>query len=61
MKKFTIILTIIVSLVITVAVGFYAGYQYVIHNQYYEECPHADNCYHIVIDGNAHEYEYATE
>lgn len=58
MKKI-IIATVTMAILITSCVAsFYAGYYHVIHNQYYEECPHSNNCYHIVIDGNVHEYEY---
>ena len=59
MKKIVITTIAIIILVVSCVASFYAGYHYVIHNQYYEECEHYDNCYHIIIDGNIHEYEYA--
>lgn len=62
MKEIILILiALVIACVIFFAIGYDAGYQYVIHNQYAEECEHSDNCYHIVIDGNAYEYEFDKE
>lgn len=49
--------TLIASCTATYFAGYHQGYNHVIHNQYAEECPDDPNCYHIVIDGNIHEYE----
>ena len=49
--------TLIASCTAACFVGYHQGYNHVIHNQYAEECPDDPNCYHIIIDGNIHEYE----
>ena len=61
MKKALIALisagTLIASCTATYFAGYNHGYNHVILNQYAEECPDDPNCYHIIIDGNIHEYE----
>lgn len=61
MKKALITLisagTLIASCTATYFAGYNHGYNHVILNQYAEECSDDPNCYHIIIDGNIHEYE----
>lgn len=58
MQKALMALLTILCLIICITIGFFIGYWYVIKNQYVEECKHYDNCYHIIVDGNAYEYEF---
>ena len=54
MKK---VIIAIIAFVVLCTISYFAGYYYVIHNQHAEKCPDNPNYYHIVIDGNVHEYE----
>ena len=49
--------TLIASCTVSYFAGYHHGYNYVIVNQHAEECPDDPNCYHIIINGNIHEYE----
>ena len=57
MKKVIIAIIAFVVLIAACTISYFAGYYYVIHNQHAEKCPDNSNYYHIVIDGNVHEYE----
>ena len=58
MKKVIIALVAFIVLIAACIISYYAGYYHVIYNQHAEKCPDNTNCYHIIIDGNVHEYEF---
>jgi hypothetical protein len=58
MKKIITPFFIIIVCTLACTISYFLGYYHVLHNQYAEPCSDYDNRYHIIIDGNIHEYEY---